>query len=143
MHETLQTRLLEESEWKSSFLIDLKRTDRQIHYLEITQVIRETCERHTLQINPTVLPHLLRTLAEMQAFLPDRPKKSGDFLTEARQKGIEQKYLDGLPVKEIAWQEELPVFKIEQVLYNFGHTPLVKNGFVPPKKTFHNRRNRR
>ncbi len=119
MKEILETTQLEFD--KSGFLIDVVKHDTGNLYVEIVQTIND--ENHgvqTIKINPSVLTDIIRVLQNYQARLSSKKSNSLKYLTDSDQQKIQERYLKGVPIKDLALQFDQFEELIEMVLRNKG-----------------------
>ncbi len=133
MEEILKTTLLEFE--KSTFIIDLVKHSSSKQYIQILQVIQdeETINKRVIKINPTLLSDLLKVLNSYQELIPDYKEEqqtqqttSGTTITKVRVRTlaesdkttIQNRYLKGVSVADLAMQLDCKAELIEQVLRN-------------------------
>ncbi|MBV6484313.1 MAG: hypothetical protein KFKLKKLM_00809 [Flavobacteriales bacterium] len=119
MKEILKTTQLECD--KSSFLIDLIELNTEKLYVEITQTINtENKDVQVIKINPTILSDILGVLQKYQSDISDRNNTRKLILTEKEQNKIQNRYLKGVSINELALQFEETEENIEMILKNMG-----------------------
>lgn len=119
MKEILKTTQLEFD--KSSFLIDLIELNTEKIYIEITQTINaEKKDVQIIKINPTILSDILDVLQKYQSDISDRNIARKLILTEKEQTKIQDRYLKGVSINELAIQFEETEENIEMILRNKG-----------------------
>lgn len=119
MKEILKTTQLEFD--KSSFLIDLIELNTEKIYIEITQTINaENKDVQIIKINPTILSDILDVLQKYQSDIFDRNIARKLILTEKEQNKIQDRYLKGVSINELAIQFEETEENIEMILRNKG-----------------------
>jgi hypothetical protein len=133
MEEILETTLLEYE--KSTFLIDLVKHTNQKLYIQIVQTIQHEDQEATQQeikINPSVLKDIVTVLDTYYKLIPGgqtaSPVKnnpvaksnSKNLLTEKDKTEIQNRYLKGVPIRELTIQFDRKAEVIEQVLRNKG-----------------------
>lgn len=119
MKEILKTTQLEFD--KSSFLIDLIELNTEKIYIEITQTINaENKDVQIIKINPTILSDILDVLQKYQSDIYDRNITRKLILTEKEQNKIQDRYLKGVSINELAIQFEETEENIEMILRNKG-----------------------
>ena len=106
---------------KSAFLIDLVKHDSGSLYIEITQIINSNNKViRSLRINPSVLPDVIKALQYYQAKLPMKSDQQTKYLTEEDQQKIQDRYLVGVPLKELVLQFDQSEELLAMVLRNRG-----------------------
>tara|TARA_R110002049_G_scaffold307940_1_gene510295 strand:- start:1764 stop:2198 length:435 start_codon:yes stop_codon:yes gene_type:complete len=119
---------------KSDFLIDLVEHDNGQLYVEIVQTILNTNKKaETIKINPSVLSDIIKVLQNYQAKLPKESNFQIKHITEIDQNKIQDRYLKGVTIKDLAMQFDQTSELIEMVLRNKG-LEIVENEM--PKPTF-------
>lgn len=133
MEEILETTLLEYE--KSTFLIDLVKHTNQKLYIQIVQTIQHEDQDSTQQkikINPSVLKDIVAVLDTYYKLIPvgqtvspakNNPatkRSSKKLLTEKDKTEIQNRYLKGVPIRELTIQFDRTAEVIEQVLRNKG-----------------------
>ncbi|OFY89887.1 MAG: hypothetical protein A3K10_09440 [Bacteroidetes bacterium RIFCSPLOWO2_12_FULL_31_6] len=119
MKDILKTTQLEFD--KSFFLIDLIELNTGKIYIEIAQTIHtENKGVQIIKINPTILSNILDVLQEYQSDISDRNNARKLLLTEKEQNKIQDRYLKGLSINELALQFEETEENIEMILRNKG-----------------------
>jgi hypothetical protein len=130
---------------KSSFLIDLVRHENGLLYIEIVQTIRGTYTiSQSIKINPTVLSDIVKVLQNYQAKIPYKPDTNNKHITDIEQKKIQERYLKGVTIKDLALQLDQSEELIEMILRNKGieivENELPKPLFVKNKKRWKKRK---
>lgn len=119
MKETLKTTQLEFD--KSSFLIDLIELNTGKMYIEITQTINaDNKDVQIIKINPTILSDILDVLQKYQSDISNRNNTRKLVLTEKEQNKIQDRYLKGVSINELALQFDETEETIEMILRNKG-----------------------
>ena len=119
MKTILETKLLEFD--KSDFLIDLVKHDNGQLYIEIVQKILNTDKKsESIKINPSVLSDILKVLQNYQAKLPKESISEIKHIIEFDQKKIQDRYLKGVSIKDLALQFDQTHELIEMILRNRG-----------------------
>lgn len=119
MKEALTTNQFEYE--KCSFLIDLVRHQTESLYIEITQNIdNRKIENRIIRLNPSVVSDLIRLLKMYMKEIPGPYMESRSYLSDAIQKKIQDRYLRGVPINEIAMQVDLSEKLVEMILRNRG-----------------------
>lgn len=127
MDDILETKLLEFN--KSAYLIVFVRHESGIPYIEITQSIyRDKIYKQKLMINPSVLPEIIAVLKDFQEKINGdfqfsiqmKAKKTHEFISEADKEKIRERYLKGVPIKDLEIQINKPGHLIKQVLHNMN-----------------------
>ncbi|MBL4745458.1 MAG: hypothetical protein JKY08_03740 [Flavobacteriaceae bacterium] len=127
---------------KSDFLIDLVEHDNGQLYIEILQTIINTNKRaETIKINPSVLLDIINVLQKYQAKLPIESKLDIKYITEIDQKKIQQNYLKGVSIKNLAMLSDQKPELIEMILRNKG-IEIIEN-ILPKPKFWRNYKNRK
>lgn len=138
MKEILETTQLEYD--KSTFLIDLVKNESGLLYLEIAQIIQGNKQIGKIKLKPAILQDFIKTLQEHQTKLPSTKIEETSYLSDKNQKKIQDRYLKGISINEIALQFDQSEDVIELILRNKG-IRIVSN--VLPKKTFWKQRRRK
>lgn len=132
MDDILKTRLLEFD--KSAFLIDLVRHKNGQLYVAVTQSISKGQKyQQKIKINPSVLPEMIETLKRFQEEIDYKPPKPPDHFSEADKEKIRERYLKGVPIKDLVLQFRKPGKLIEQALRNMD-IEIVPEGLPGRKK---------
>ena len=119
---------------KSDFLIDLVEHENGQLYVEIVQTILNTNKKpETIKINPSVLSDIIKVLQNYQAKLPKESNLEIKHITEIDQNKIQDRYLKGVTIKDLAMQFDQTSELIEMILRNKG-LEIVENEL--PKPTF-------
>ncbi|MDO3694733.1 hypothetical protein QVZ41_07755 [Wenyingzhuangia sp. chi5] len=144
MKKILETTQLEFD--KSDFLIDLVKHDNGQLYIEIVQTILNTEKKsESIKINPSVLSDILKVLQNYQTKLPKESISEIKHITEFDQKKIQERYLKGVSIKDLALQFDQTHELIEMILRNRG-IEIVENK-IPKyryyKKNYKLKRNKR
>ena len=119
MEEIIKTTLLEYD--KSSFLIDLVKHKGGAVYIKITQTIQQKSGiplQTELKINPSLLDDILEVLSAYEREIPAKQLDRKGALTKENKKSIENRYLKGVSIKDIALQFNCAKELIEQILTN-------------------------
>lgn len=118
---------------KSDFLIDLVEHDNGKLYIEIVQTILNTNKKaESIKINPSVLSDIIKVLQNYQAKLPKESNLEIKHITELDQEKIQQNYLKGVSIKDLAMQSDQKPELIEMILRNKG-IEIVENKLPKPK----------
>jgi hypothetical protein len=118
---------------KSDFLIDLVEHENGQLYIEIVQTILNTNKKaESIKINPSVLSDIIKVLQNYQAKLPKESKLEIKHITELDQEKIQQNYLKGVSIKDLAMQSDQKPELIEMILRNKG-IEIVENTLPKPK----------
>ncbi len=119
MKEILETTQLEFT--KSAFLIDLVKHDSGSLYVEIVQTIYESQKGgQSIKINSSILTDIIQVLQNYHAKMPDKTTTNSIHLTETDKQKIQDRYLKGISVKDLALQLDQSDELIEMVLRNKG-----------------------
>jgi hypothetical protein len=106
---------------KSDFLIDLVEHDNGQLYVEIVQTILYSNQKaESIKINPSVLTDIIKVLQNYHAKLPEESKLGIKHITETDQKKIQERYLKGVSIKDLAMQFDQSFELIKMVLRNKG-----------------------
>jgi len=131
---------------KSDFLIDLVKHDNGQLYIEIVQTILNTKNKsESIKINPSVLSDILKVLQNYQAKLPKESISVIKHITELDQNKIQERYLKGVSIEDIALQFDQTHELIEMILRNRG-VEIVENKIPKSryyKKNYKRKRNKR
>ncbi len=132
MQETLKTTLLEFE--KSAYLIDLIKTGDDLLYIQIVQTIfKDKSYKQTIRINPNVLSEIISILEEYKDHIPKKQIKGFRFLPDPQKDKIQERYLKGVSIKDLAMQLDLTEDDIESVLSN-RNLPIVPNELPMQRK---------
>ncbi len=127
---------------KSDFLIDLVQHDNNQLYIEIVQTIIDSNEKaESIKINPTVLSDIIKILQNYQAKLPKNSDFENKHITEIDQEKIQERYLKGVSIKDLATQFDQSRDLIEMILRNRG-IEIVSNE-LPKTKFWYKKNNQR
>ena len=119
MKEILETTQLEFD--KSAFLIDLVKYESGSLYIEIVQTINDNSkDGQTIKINPSVLSDIIKVLQNYQAKIPGKIDKQSKHITEEDKQKIQERYLKGVSLTDLAVQFDQSEELIEMVLRNQG-----------------------
>jgi vesicle coat complex subunit len=131
MKKILETTQLEFD--KSDFLIDLVEHDNGQLYIEIVQTILNSDKKaESIKINPSVLSDIIKVLQNYQAKLPKESNLKIKHITELDQEKIQQNYLKGVSIKDLAMQFDQKPELIEMILRN-KEIEIVENTLPKPK----------
>jgi hypothetical protein len=137
MIKVLETRQLEFD--KSSFLIDLVKHDSGALYIEILQKIHnDKSDGQRIKINPTILMDIVNVLLEFHEKIPDRQLDGVLHLTELEKKKIQDRYLKGVSIDDLALQFDTTDKIIEMILRNMNLK--IVSDFKPEKKRYWRKR---
>ena len=118
---------------KSAYLIDLVKHDNGQLYIEVVQTILNTNEKaESIKINPSVLSDIIKVLQNYHEKLPKESKLGIKHITEIDQEKIQQNYLKGVPIEDLAMQFDQESELIEMILRNRG-IEIVENTLPKPK----------
>jgi len=119
MEEIVKTVHLEYE--KSAFLIDLVKHNNGQLFVEIVQTINsENKIVQSIKINPSILPEIINVLLDYQTEFTTKPKSKTLELSYDDQQKIQDRYLKGVPIKDIAMQYGRSPKLIEMILRNRG-----------------------
>ena len=131
MKEILETTQLEFD--KCAFLIDLVKHESGLLYIEIVQTINDNSkDGQTIKINPSVLSDIIKVLQNYQAKIPGKIDKQTKHITEEDKQKVQDRYLKGVSLKDLAIQFDQSEELIEMVLRNRGIV-IVPNEMPKPK----------
>ena len=125
MNEILLTKFLEYE--KSTFLIDLVKIENQKYFIQLAQTIRQPDKVPTtniLKINQIVLKEIINTLNTFQESIEEMLNHSTEndgasyFLSEKNKTEIQNRYLRGVSIAELAVQFDCNENLLEQILRN-------------------------
>jgi hypothetical protein len=136
MKTTVETHVLESN--KSNLIIELNEFSKKKYYVEFIQHIFEEEKQTILKINPLILPDLIRVLQIYyeQIFSESDEKRNFDII---RNQKIQDRYLKGVSIKDLALQFEISEEIIELILRNKG---IEISSLNLPKNT-HNKKKRK
>ena len=119
MKEIIETTQLEFD--KSAFLIDLVKHESGSLYIEIVQTINNNSkDGQTIKINPSVLSDFIKILQNYEAKIPGKIDHHTKHITEEDKQKIQDRYLIGVSLKDLALQFDQSEELIEMVLRNRG-----------------------
>ena len=131
MREIIETKQLEFD--KSSFLIDLIKHDNGLLYIEILQRIQgDKSGGQTIKINPTILIDIINVLLDFHERIPDKQLEGILHFTETTKKSLQDRYLKGVSIQDLALQYDTSENIIEMLLRNRGI--VVMKDVKPEKK---------
>ena len=132
MKKILETTQLEFD--KSAFLIDLVKHDSGSLYIEIIQTIyADQKDGQLIKINPSILTDIIKVLQNYQAKIPRQIIPISKHMTEEDKQKIQDRYLKGVPIKDLVIQFDQSEELIEMVLRNKG-IQIVSNQFPKSKR---------
>ncbi len=140
MTQILQTeRLLFD---KSEFLIDMVRHTNGGIYVEIIQTILNSRDgQSSIKLNSNVLTDIIKVLQNYHANIPKDPNSSYNHLTDIEQQKIQDRYLKGISIKDIAMQINQTEKLVEMILLNKGISVVPQNlplnRFDPKRKIWY------
>ena len=106
---------------KSDFLIDLVEHENGLLYIEIIQnIIGSKNEKSSIKINPTVLSDIIKVLQNYHAKIPIRSGLKNKHITDIEQQKIQEQYLKGISIKDLAMQFDQTPELIKMILRNKG-----------------------
>ncbi|HLS29479.1 MAG TPA: hypothetical protein VK021_01340 [Flavobacteriaceae bacterium] len=117
---------------ETDILIDLVQQNNGFFYIEIVQTSTTLNDATTqrIKLSSLILTDLLKTLQNFHAKLPKTADSNNKHLTDIDQQKIQEIYLKGVPIKDIALQLGQTTELIEMVLRNKG-LEIISN--EPPK----------
>ena len=125
---------------KSNFLIDLVKHDSGHLYIQIVQIIRlVNNDKSTIKINPKIIPDLIKILQNYHARISGFQDVEKIKLSYIDEEKIQERYLKGVPIKDLAMQFDQSVELIEMVLRN-RYIEIVDNNLPKPKFRVRKRR---
>lgn len=125
---------------KSDFLIDLVKHGNGKLYIEIVQTILGSNKKsESIKINPTVLSDIIKVLQGYQTKLPPKSELELKHITEIDQEKIQNNYLKGVTIKDLAMQFDQEPELVEMILRNKG-IEIVENTMPKPKYWKYNTR---
>lgn len=128
---------------KSDFLIDLVKHENGKLYIEIVQTILNTNKKsESIKINPSVLSDIIKVLQDYQTKLPQKSELELKHITEIDQQKIQNNYLKGVTIKDLAMQFDQEQELIEMILRNKG-IEIVENAMLKPKYWKYNRKSKK
>lgn len=131
MKEIIKTSLLEFE--KSTFLIDLVKHSNGQLYITIQQSIHlndNPTIQQEIKINPSVLDEIIEVLKNYLNEIPKQQSKSHPHLSSEIKQAIQDRYLKGISINDLALQFDIKPQLIQQILENRG-IEIVAN--TPPK----------
>ena len=131
MKTIIETKQLEFD--KSDFLIDLVEHSNGMLYIEIVQSIFDSKnEKNSIKINPSVLSDIIKVLQNYQAKIPKKANLKNKHITDSEQTKIQERYLKGVTVEDLAMQFDKSPELIEMILRN-KEIEIVENKLPKPK----------
>lgn len=125
MQETLKTTLLEFE--KSAYLIEMIKEDNELIYIQILQTLfRDKNYQQVIKINPNVFAEIISTLEEFKEYIPLKQLEKFRFLPDHEKDKIQERYLKGVSITDLAMQFDLNKEDVEAVLRN-RNIPIVSN----------------
>ncbi|MDP4240897.1 MAG: hypothetical protein Q8904_15645 [Bacteroidota bacterium] len=119
MKTIIETTLVESE--KSNFLIDLVKHDSGLLYIEIVQTIVDSKEeKKSIKINPFVISDIIKVLQNYQAKISTQLNIRNKHITDLEQIKVQDLYLKGVPIKDLALQFDQTPELIEMILRNKG-----------------------
>lgn len=119
MKRILETTRLKSA--KSDFLIRLVQHDHGHLYVEIEQTIHSTNQKpETIKINPSILSDIIKVLQNYHESLQGASNLGTKPTSEIDQKKIQERYLKGVTIKDLAMQFDQTSEHIEIILRNRG-----------------------
>ena len=103
---------------KSTYGLKLFRISHSSFYVDITQTIHATEENSSIKINPSALPDIIEALQGYKQILDESPIDHPKYICEANQHIIQDRYLKGLSIEDIAMQTGKTEQLIETILRN-------------------------
>ncbi|HSJ67966.1 MAG TPA: hypothetical protein VK921_09840 [Anditalea sp.] len=123
---------------KSSFIIRLVKHSSGSVYIEIKQeIIDENYNSQVIKINPFNLTDIIKVLQNYHANLPLKYREKITHIIDSDEQKIQDRYLKGISIKDLAMQFDQSEKLIEQILINSG-IQIVSNKL--PKKRWWKRR---
>jgi|SRR5690554_6280296 len=101
---------------KSTFGLKLIRVSRKSFYIDITQTIHALEEIGSIKINASFLPDIIKVLQEYKQFLDESPIDHPEYICAAEQEIIQERYLKGVSIEDIALQTGKTEELIETIL---------------------------
>lgn len=138
MKQLIQTTHLEYN--KSSFLIDLVEHDSGLLYVEIHQTIfaNEKSKNH-IKINPASIGEIIETLQKYEKLLPAAQQKNRTLSIQQKHQKIQDRYLRGLPINDLAVQFDETEEAIIKILTDQG---IKMVNLKPPRNKWWKRKKR-
>ena len=126
---------------KSAFLIELVKHDNGLPYIEIIQTIYQSRKNdQTIKINPSILTDIIRVLQNYHAKIENGSISVTKHLTEEGKQKIQDSYLKGVSVKDLALQLNQSEELIKMILRNKGISIVSQE--LPKRKRGRRRGNR-
>ena len=101
---------------KSTYGLKLIRVGSNSFYVDITQTIHALEEVNSIKINPTALPDIIEILKRYKQFVDESPINHPKYISQAVQQIIQDRYLKGVSIEDIALQTGKTEELIETVL---------------------------
>jgi len=125
---------------KNDFLIDLVEYDNGQLYIDIVQIPLNSNEKQSsVRIDPSVLSDIIKVLQKYYEKLPEKSKFETNYISELDQNKIQQNYLKGISIKDLAMQYGQDKELIEMILRNKG-IEIVENKLPPHPKFWKNKK---
>jgi hypothetical protein len=140
MKEIIETSLLEFE--KSTFLIDLVKHGKGQLYIHIQQSIHRDdmpTIQQEIKINPSVLDEIIEVLKNYLNQIPNQQPKSYPHLSSEIKQAIQDRYLKGISINDLALQFDIKPQLIQQILENRG-IEIVSNTSPKINKRYYRRK---
>ncbi len=140
MREIIKTSLLEYD--KSTFLIDLVKHGNGQLYINIQQSIHiddKPSLQQEIKINPSVLDEIIEVLKNYLNEIPKQKSSLRFHLTTETKQAIQDRYLKGISINDLALQFDIKPQLIQQILENSG-IEIVSNAQPKVKKRYYKRK---
>lgn len=105
---------------EKEYIIDLIEQGGEFFGVEITQNQKDTRSQISLNIEPSALSDIIKTLQNYDAKIELEVKKNKTYLSKTDKKKIESNYLRGVAIKDLAMQFDQSPELIEVTLRNRG-----------------------
>lgn len=105
---------------EKEYIIDLIEQGGEFFGVEITQNQKDTRSQISLNIEPSALSDIIKTLQNYDAKIELEVKKNKTYLSKTDKKKIESNYLRGVAIKDLAMQFDQSPELIEVTLRNKG-----------------------
>jgi DNA-binding protein len=102
MKETIDKHILAYD--KSTYSLKLIRVSSNSFYVDLMQTIHDLEEVNCIKINPTALPDIIEILQGYKQILDESPINHPKYINEAVQQIIQNRYLKGVSIEDIALQ---------------------------------------
>ncbi|WP_410004848.1 hypothetical protein [Aequorivita nionensis] len=101
---------------KSTYELRLIRVSRKSFYVDISHIIHASEENSAIKISPSALPDIIEVLKSFKQILDESTIEHPKYISEAVQQIIQDRYLKGVSIKDVALQMGKTEELIEKIL---------------------------